>query len=115
MKACRFPAAHDFESPGNYGVEIPHRLGLLKGVLDRLNYDDSRSAIPGAPAMPLAPPIQPAPAPMSPFPGGTQGAPGLDGKATVRLTFDNPQPNMRASTVAQGGLRVETPTLRLVP
>lgn len=64
------------------------------------------------PVPPLAPPVPPVPAAAQP---GAQGQPGPDGKATVRLTFDNPPANMRTSTVAQGGLRVETPTLGAVP
>jgi len=60
----------------------------------------------------LADPVPPVPAMAAP---GAQGQPGPDGKATVRLTFDNPPQNMRASTVAQGGLRIETPTLGAVP
>lgn len=59
-----------------------------------------------------AAPLPPVPAMAPP---GAQGQPGPDGKATVRLTFDNPPQNMRASTVAQGGLRIETPTLGAVP
>ncbi len=64
------------------------------------------------PVPPVAPPVPPVPATAPP---GAQGQPGPDGKATVRLTFDNPPPNMKTSTVAQGGLRVETPTLGAVP
>jgi len=60
----------------------------------------------------LADPVPPVPAMAAP---GAQGQPGPDGKATVRLTFDNPPQNMRASTVAQGGLKIETPTLGAVP
>ena len=81
---------------------------------------ESRMASPppqiyGSPATPLpalAAPVPPVPA-MAPL--GAQGQPGPDGKATVRVTFDNPPPNMKTSTVAQGGLRVETPTLGAVP
>ena len=42
---------------------------------------------------------------------GNQGAPGPNGQATVRLSFDNAPPGLRSSVVQQGGLRIEHQTL----
>lgn len=100
-----------YERPADVEGEASARARLAMDWESKWRQSHPEAALP-TPLVPPAPSIATVPATAPP---GAQGQPGPDGKATVRLTFDNPPPNMRTSTVAQGGLRVEMPTLGAVP
>ena len=85
-------ATRRFEAPGNYDVEVPHRLGLSKGVLADLPQGDP-----------------------APLPAGQQGAPGASGKVDVNVRVSGQPAAVTAQSRGDVGLNIAAPGLLGVP